>query len=981
MQKARLPKALGLLLIAISLIIWASCSPDAGDMAGTASITVSVLDSTSKTVAPEGNTDITHYLISLHNDAEDIHADSGYIPKGDAFSVSGVPAGEWYASAGAYVSRADGSYLLVASARTDTKRVYGNQDASFSIVLDSILDELSGDVSLSLVMPPELRNGGFRYSWTITGLGERDGYSASYASQEIMEASDGRAELVIPASDPDGTGSNPLLQGSYLIEFQIYDGSDYGSSTVKRMDADVMRLLSGEEAYGELDFHTDEFFQGELSITVSDLIGNEIRPETSDGETLYELPYKAGGASISISFSDGDLAGYDVAWYLDGAETEIVPSGGSYSFSGLGKGRHTIAALIIDPAHEMAVGSLRIAVEVSMDPSIGTAAPEIPDHTIEAKEEIQDLFREEALTQTLPVSSLPDTIKGIETLVKLSAVTTASEVRVEEGQTAFPDAAEHTSTVKRMLETALKNVKWSADLKEMLNGILNGTGLLGLNGTDDIYLPSTFEEYPLVVRLDSRANLIAVMPDEAESLTASSAYRYTVDPANPYFASVDGALYSKDMKILYSAPKGSEAFAVDPRTETIAQGAFMLDPDIREVDIRNVTRIETGAFAFCYDLETIDLSGVTEIGEAAFAFCYSLHDVAFSTDLREIPLYAFSATYSLDRLVFPESIESIGPGAFANMEWDRQDKNGLPRDIIFEGASPIVMEDLPFQWNVLDHIAIRNMSHFGVFGSAPMESYDVYPKIAILGDVSLKDMDYMDGFSEIYAMMMASGLMDIWISADVDDVSALMYLAFMAKIMYLPQMADPTFGELSMIMYPGLLGSDAPDLSQYFPMALLYATMFEFFYDEIVPVYMADSEYYAEIPASYQETMFKMSLDLLKSVIGEFGLDIGGMEYPMLRFESSSENYSRYLGSYGTMMAPMLAAEVDVTPVPEEMIRAFLDEMQAGTGVTLPVDKIEAFIEYLAYLVPEATALSRDINSLDLYSAGNAAPAWLEEVL
>ena len=45
-------------------------------------------------------------------------------------------------------------------------------------------------------------------------------------------------------------------------------------------------------------------------------------------------------------------------------------------------------------------------------------------------------------------------------------------------------------------------------------------------------------------------------------------------------------------KILYSAPKGSESFKVDERTERIAYGAFLLDPDIRQVDIRiNIRKI------------------------------------------------------------------------------------------------------------------------------------------------------------------------------------------------------------------------------------------------------------------------------------------------------------------------------------------------------------------------------------------------------
>lgn len=95
-----------------------------------------------------------------------------------------------------------------------------------------------------------------------------------------------------------------------------------------------------------------------------------------------------------------------------------------------------------------------------------------------------------------------------------------------------------------------------------------------------------------------------------------------VDAANPAYASVDGVLYTKDMKTLVAFPTGkaSENYVV--------------------------------------------LAGVEEIGDCAFGVCDNVSGVTLPEGLRRIGDRAFSFSWGLARLTIPQSVESVGAGAF-----------------------------------------------------------------------------------------------------------------------------------------------------------------------------------------------------------------------------------------------------------------------------------------------------------------------------
>ena len=73
---------------------------------------------------------------------------------------------------------------------------------------------------------------------------------------------------------------------------------------------------------------------------------------------------------------------------------------------------------------------------------------------------------------------------------------------------------------------------------------------------------------------------------------------FKLDPENPYFSVIDGALCSKDGKILYSVPDYSRSsFSVPEGVEVIAEQAFAFLPNLRTIKLPSTLKeIKTRAF-------------------------------------------------------------------------------------------------------------------------------------------------------------------------------------------------------------------------------------------------------------------------------------------------------------------------------------------------------------------------------------------------
>ena len=119
---------------------------------------------------------------------------------------------------------------------------------------------------------------------------------------------------------------------------------------------------------------------------------------------------------------------------------------------------------------------------------------------------------------------------------------------------------------------------------------------------------------------------------------------YTVDEANEYFCSVDGVIYTKDMKTIVFFPCAKEGdYKVVDTVETIRTKAFYKCSKITSISLPDtIKEIEEKAFFHCEAMTTVNLpNSLTFIGKDAFAYCYGLTEINIPSSVRQIDEYAF----------------------------------------------------------------------------------------------------------------------------------------------------------------------------------------------------------------------------------------------------------------------------------------------------------------------------------------------------
>ena len=337
--------------LAIALIALTGCQEPQNTVPGSVkSISVRVMDSTdSKTITPEGNVNISHYVITVVNEAEGINQSSGYLPKGSIFMVSNVPAGTWYAKVDAYIDRGEGTYVKVASDQSEAKAVAAGTSTTFDLVLDALDAVASGDVRVTLKIPKSLTT--FWYQYTITGMTDEE-FTHTSELLRGTRAADGFTSIFL---DADAIG---LMQGAYHFEITIQDKET--SPTVTRKGVDVMRLINGLEAKGTIDlssYESDRAFE----VTITDKIGDILTPEIQDGKEVYNLLDNGGNNTLEVTLAEPLTAGQTIEWYVDGELDETVDtdkaSSGKYVLT-FGAGNYNVTAIVKDGNSTMAVGSI-----------------------------------------------------------------------------------------------------------------------------------------------------------------------------------------------------------------------------------------------------------------------------------------------------------------------------------------------------------------------------------------------------------------------------------------------------------------------------------------------------------------------------------------------------------------------------------------------------------------------------------------------
>ena len=155
-----------------------------------------------------------------------------------------------------------------------------------------------------------------------------------------------------------------------------------------------------------------------------------------------------------------------------------------------------------------------------------------------------------------------------------------------------------------------------------------------------------------------------------------------VDKNNEYYCSIDGNLYTKDLKTLvrYAMGKNDTSFEIPQGVETIGNYAISYCRALTNVVISNsVTSIGYDAFYGCNALISIEIpDSVTSIGDCAFYLCDALTSIRvsknnefycsvdgnlYTKDLKTLVQYAIGKTDTSFEI--PQGIETIGNHAFS----------------------------------------------------------------------------------------------------------------------------------------------------------------------------------------------------------------------------------------------------------------------------------------------------------------------------
>ena len=189
------------------------------------------------------------------------------------------------------------------------------------------------------------------------------------------------------------------------------------------------------------------------------------------------------------------------------------------------------------------------------------------------------------------------------------------------------------------------------------------------NGSDRVFaVPAVIKGSPVVAIAESAFDESFYLTEVyiPASVTSIGAYAFSscdklsainVDADNTVYASDDGVVYSKDMKLLHICPPGKRgAVTVPAGVTTIMERAFYGCESVTGIVLpEGLVAIGMRAFDGI-GITSIDIPDtVVAIGDSAFSSCYKLESVELSASLDRIGDTAFYSCENLTSVTIPES--------------------------------------------------------------------------------------------------------------------------------------------------------------------------------------------------------------------------------------------------------------------------------------------------------------------------------------
>lgn len=119
---------------------------------------------------------------------------------------------------------------------------------------------------------------------------------------------------------------------------------------------------------------------------------------------------------------------------------------------------------------------------------------------------------------------------------------------------------------------------------------------------------------------------------------------FIVNEENEYFCSVDGVLFTKDMKtLLFYPPAHGKEYTIPDSVETLRSKAFYKCSSLEKLEFsKNLKTIEEKTFFRCSEMKNVVLPDTLEIiGKDAFGYCSALTEITVPASVKQIDDYAF----------------------------------------------------------------------------------------------------------------------------------------------------------------------------------------------------------------------------------------------------------------------------------------------------------------------------------------------------
>lgn len=142
---------------------------------------------------------------------------------------------------------------------------------------------------------------------------------------------------------------------------------------------------------------------------------------------------------------------------------------------------------------------------------------------------------------------------------------------------------------------------------------------------------------------------------------------YYIDENNPYYTSIDGILFSKDLTSLIKYPDGKQdsTYIVPDTITKIENNAFAFCSYLKNIELpQHLEHIGSWAFVKCYMEEIVIPDSVKYMGEGVFYNCKQLKKVTLSKNLSHIQPNTFAMCIKLKNITIPKSVAILDCLAF-----------------------------------------------------------------------------------------------------------------------------------------------------------------------------------------------------------------------------------------------------------------------------------------------------------------------------